>query len=634
MKYFLPALFACIMCLPQANAQCPTCTPMFVNTCPATGGLCEKLDTGYAHHPYTRILNFYMPKKLTDPSILSQCDGCSQVDLNSITVTGVSGLPTGVNYIISNNGYFDVANNDTLGCANFCGTPLLAGVYPVTVYLQADVTAVGTPIGNVNENNVPQSYVDTLWVLPDTTAGVSSFTYGNNGSESCDSITITLNAVLAAPTPNITRYFWTLANGQTSQLQSPGTFKFTNNTLVPDTIPITLTTIFYNYTVQDVHIGDITGGYCGDIEELTCNCTLSPPDPYVKFPLLGFNNVANYVSNQCNNVNFDNLDVSIPLGTQTLTMEMWDKDNGPPFGSADDLIGSYPLNVLLGQYNYSNNNADGYVQFDTVAGTTVTETLFVIVNPSPRLPAVFASKDTFCSGDSVLISIDTAAYYSGYTYQWYRDTVLLTAQTDSAFYTTQAGKYKAIVTNTATGCSNTSAFKTISEGQSPPSGAYIVFTGTEEYINPLPSAFTANWYYNGNLVTGHNGDVLPFLGNGFYQAEIYNTMYPLCSLMLPGDSVATAPSVGINQIAKVAYNISIAPNPNNGNFTLRFSSPMAQHFDIAIRNVIGVTVYSQELDNFSGDFNGEINISTFSKGVYVITLESAAGRENRKIVVQ
>ena len=631
MKKLLFVLFMAIIGAQQLEAQCPTCTPMFV-TCPVAGGLCNHLDTAYANHPYNKVVNFYMPKVLTDPSILSQCS-CNTVDLLHITVTGVSGLPTGVTYLISNNSYFDVSNNDTLGCATFCGTPLLAGTYVVTVYLSADVTAIGTPIGNVTQNNNPQHYIDTLFVLPDTTAGVSSFTYGNNGFSSCDSISITLNALLSAPTPNITRYFWNI-NGQTSNAQSPGTFKFTNHSSVPDTFPVTLTTIFYNYIVKNVHIADITGGYCGDIEELTCACISSAdsPDPYLQFPLLGFDNSANYVSNQCHNVNFTNLGLSIPLGTQSLSMQVWDKDNGPPFGSADDLIGTYPLNVYLGQDNYSNNNADGYVEFDTIEGTTVTETLNVIVNPTPRMPYVVASQDSFCSGDSVFVSIDTASYYPGCTFAWYRDTVFLTNQTDTGFYTSTAGKYKVIITNAATGCNNQSSFKSIYKGQSPNHGTYIVFTGTQEYLNPLPSGFAANWYYNGNLVTGHNGITLPFLGNGVYSAEVYNIQFPQCTYQVPVDSIT---GVGINEVGgKVVYNLNIMPNPSNGNFVLQFSSPKAQSLALNIHNVIGELVFNKTMDNFTGDYSEEINLSALSKGVYIISVESANGSEKRKIVIQ
>jgi len=637
MKHFTLLIIVTLLAITLVNAQCATCTATFLNTCPNGGGLCNKLDTAIANHPYTKVIDFYMPKVITDPTILAECDGCSQVDLLSITVTGVSGLPTGINYLVGNNGYFDVQNNDTLGCATFCGTPLLAGTYVVIVYLSADVTAIGTLIGNVTQNNNPQEYIDTLIVLPDTTAGVSSFTYGSNGSVACDSITVSLNALYTAPQPNLTRYFWTLPNGQTSEAQSPGSFHFTNTSLVPDTFPITLTTVFYNYTVSFIHIAQIFGGFCGTIphQQLTCLCVsgADSPNPFVEFPLLGFNNSANAPTATCRNINFTpNQNDTIPAGTFTLPMQLWDLDENDVFHIyQNELISTYNLNVVLGQQNFADNNAEGYVQFDTVSGTVITETLNVIVNPTPRTPNIVASKDTFCSGDSALISIDTAAYYSGCTYTWYQDTVLLLNETDSAFYTSQSGKYKVIITNASTGCTVTSAFKTVTQKQSPGANTYIAYANNEEFINPLPGGFAANWYYDGNLVTGQNGDILSFLGNGVYQAEIYNASYPGCALMLAPDTITAS---GINEVSKVVYNLNILPNPNNGSFLLQFSSPAIQHLEIKMHNVIGELVYDKDMENFIGNFNEQINLTGLNKGIYVVTIESPTGIVNRKIVIQ
>ena len=629
-KTYLLVLLAIIGSFGKLSAQCSTCTPVS-GTCPPTGGLCNKLDTAYANNPYDKVINFFMPQVLTDPSVLAQCS-CNEVQLRAIHVTGVSGLPTGVTYLVSNGGNFDVQNGDSLGCAHFCGTPLLAGLYPVTVYLLADVTAIGTPIGNVMENGVAQTYKDTLLVLPDTTLGVTSFTYGNNGFSSCDSITITLNAVLAAPQPNITRYFWDLGNGQTSQLKSPGTFTFTNHSAVPDTFPITLTTILYNYRVKKVDIYAITGGYCGDIEELTCSCLTGAdsPDPYIVFPVLGFNNSANYVSNTCHNIIFDNLYINIPVGTFNVQMQTWDKDNGPPFGSPDDLIGTDSLNVLLGQELYSDPNSNGYVEFDTVAGTVITETLYVIVNPTPPTPIVTAT-DTFCSGDSVRISIDSSVQYQGnFSWQWYRDTVFLVGLNDTAFYTTQPGAFRAIVTDNNTGCSNHSGIKHVTMAQTPdPSD--IFYTGSTELLNPFPpSGFAADWYFNGVLVAGQNGKILNSMGPGTYTADIYNISFPSCR-------VSVAPNVvvsGIEGIAGSIFSLDISPNPNNGRFNVRFAAEDNQNITLSIQSTVGQTVYSKKLDNFTGNFNEELNLDVLSKGVYFVTVESAKGRLNKKVIVQ
>ncbi len=610
------------------NAQCATCTPAFI-TCPPTGGLCNKLDTAYANHPYDKIINFFMPKTLTNPTVLAQCQ-CSQVNLRQIRVTGISGLPGGINYTLNNGGQYDVQNGDSVGCAHFCGTPLVPGLYSVSVYLLADVTAIGTPIGNVNQNNNPQQYYDTLLVLPDTVGGVASFTYGNNGFTACNSISIDLNALYAAPTPNMTRYFWDIA-GQTSQAKTPGVYTFTNTSLTkPDTFPVTLSTVFYNYTVKKVQIAQVTGGYCGDIEEPACTCAGIGPDPYAKFTLLGFNNIANQGGNVCTNINFDNLNVSIPLGTQTIDMELWDADNGPPFGSQDDQLGTYTLNIHLGQENYSNGNAYGYVQFDTVAGTTITETLYVIVNPYPATPSIILSSDTFCSADSVRISVNNT--YNGYTFEWYRDTVYLTDATDSFFYSNQAGNYKVKVTNQSTGCQAESAWKALASASSPPATISIIFNGTSAFISPFPSSgFSADWYYNGNLVTGQNGKFLPFLGNGEYRVELYNTNFPSCRTSSSSDSIIS----GMSELEdNSVYNLSIFPNPNSGKFILKFTTEETQTIQLNIQNLVGQIVLKRRIENFTGEFVEEFNVSDWGKGIYFISLETQKGRLNKKIIVK
>ncbi len=210
MRNFLLSLF--LLCIAQYSvAQCTSCTPNNFG-CKPIGGLCNKPDTGMANNPYTTVIHFNLPKRLTDPGTLSQCSGCSYVQLNRVKITSLTGLPSGAdNYNFSKSqspykGYYDVQNNDTLGCVTICGTPLAAGVYIIQVNIDADVVAIGTPIGNVSQNDVPQKYSDTIVILPDTSGSVSSFTYGGV-REDCDSVVLNLNAILSATFTNPTRYF-------------------------------------------------------------------------------------------------------------------------------------------------------------------------------------------------------------------------------------------------------------------------------------------------------------------------------------------------------------------------------------------------------------------------------------------
>lgn len=618
----------------RTNAQCSMCTPVF-QTCPPNGGLCNHLDTAYANHPYDKQLNFFMPQLLTDPSVLALCQ-CSSVNLRHITVAGTSGLPGGISYVVSHNSYFDVQNGDSLGCAHFCGTPLVPGLYTIAVHLFADVTAHGTPIGDVNQDNVAQQYYDTLLVLPDTVVGVTTFTYGNNGSSACDSITVDLHANHTAPLPNMTRWFWNIG-GTDYEGKDPGVYHFTNNTNTPDTTDIILNTVYYQYTVKSISIYGIDHGWYSDWNEASA---LQDPEPYMVVGALGTTNDCSNPAPSTKTPSWNNLNYPVPFGTNSITMELWDDDlcgNSSTtialFGLADDDLETLTTTVGLGLQVLAGNtnNANGNVRFDTIPGIILTDTLHVIVNPSPAVPLIAASMDTFCSTDSTRLTVGSG--YEGYNFEWYRDTIFLSSVNDSAFYTNQGGKYKVKVTNQLTGCSNVSEWKEVVRMTSPPSSIHILFNGTSTFVSPFPSSgYSVDWFYNGNLVVGVHGKFLTFLGNGVYTAEVYNTAFPSCRTITSPDTVNVS---GFEEITDNSiYNLNVYPNPNNGRFTLKFTAEEEQTVTIHIEDMMGQIVSERKLESFSGEFTEELDLSTLSKGVYFVSVETAKGRLNTKVVVQ
>lgn len=632
-KFILFLLLVSAFAIQQINAQCSMCTPAFI-TCPPNGGLCNRLDTAYANHPYDKLLNFFMPQLLTDPSVLALCQ-CSSVNLRHITVAGVSGLPGGINYIISNGSYFDVAGGDSIGCAHFCGTALVPGVYPIAVHLYADVTAHGTPIGDVNQDNVAQQYYDTLWVLPDTVVGVTSFTYGNNGSSACDSITVDLHATRTAQLPNMTRWYWNI-DGTPYEGKDPGVYHFTNTSSVPDTFDIILNTVFYQYTVKSISIYGIDHGWYSDWNEASA---IQDPEPYMVVGALGVTNDCSNAAPSTTTPSWNNLNYPVPFGTSSLSMELWDDDlcgqsstTIALFGLADDDLETMTCTVGLGLQVLAGNtnNANGNVRFDTIPGIVLTDTLHVIVNPTPVTPIILAGADTICSTDSTRLSIGDG--YPGCNFEWYRDTIYINGVNDSALYTNLAGKYKVKVTNQATGCSAESDWKTVTRIQSPPASINIIFNGTSTFVSPFPSGLAVDWFYNGNLVVGQHGKFLAYLGNGVYSAEVYSVAFPLCRTVANPDTVNVS---GIEEMAfNSIYNLSVYPNPNNGKFTLKFTAEEAQNIRLHIEDMIGQTVVDKQIQNFSGDYLEELDLTALNKGVYFVVLETAQGRLNSRVVVQ
>lgn len=637
MRNFLLSLF--LLCVAQYSfAQCSSCTPN--NTgCKPIGGLCNKPDTGMANHPYSTVIHFNLPKKLTDPATLSQCSGCSYVQLNRVKITSLTGLPSGAdNYNFSKSqspykGYYDVQNNDTLGCVTICGTPLAAGIYTIQVNIDADVVAIGTPIGNVSQNDVPQKYSDTIVILPDTSGSVSSFTYGGV-REDCDSVVLNLNAILSAASPNPTRYFWDLGNGQTSNLKSPGLVKFS----LPGTYKVALKTVYYNYYISQMHINNMTNaGSCwrGDVEELATG----DPEVYTKVGLLGVNTRGNSVSSTSNfNIPIPLAQAALPIGTTAFSFELWDEDNGPPFGSADDNMGTYNINInpfpfLPYDVNFNGSCAQGYVRLDTTVATVIVDTLVVTIKGRPTKPFAFASKDSLCNGDSVRLV--ATPYCADCTYEWYKnDSVYLVGATDSFYYAKVSGGYKIKVTNTLTGCTNLSdSAKRVYFGATPtvaPTVAYYSPTG-QVFLNPgISSSFRAKWFKDGLEISGQTGSTIPFVGDGDYQVLIYNPNFPFCNVTTDLTTIST---VGIEDDNSLLQGLSVHPNPSTGKFTLTLQT-LATQVNLSVNDMVGRTVYSSTLAIQNNVAEKTIDLNESAKGVYMLNIEIAGKRVVRKLVVE
>jgi hypothetical protein len=157
-----------------------------------------------------------------------------------------------------------------------------------------------------------------------------------------------------------------------------------------------------------------------------------------------------------------------------------------------------------------------------------------------------------------------------------------------------------------------------------------VHVGSQLYVTPFTSGLKVHWYYNGNQVAGQSGAVIPNLGNGIYSAEVYNSAFPACNVIATPDTLVS----GINETYITDFNLSIMPNPNNGNFKVQFYIEQGLNVDLNIRSMLGQVVYNRRVENFSGKFDEEINLDGLDKGIYVVSVETPMGRQFREAVVQ
>ncbi len=81
-------------------------------------------------------------------------------------------------------------------------------------------------------------------------------------------------------------------------------------------------------------------------------------------------------------------------------------------------------------------------------------------------------------------------------------------------------------------------------------------------------------------------------------------------------------------------NVSFFPNPSNGQFKLRFSSKAESLVKVRISDLSGRTVFEEELNNFSGDYERQIDISGNAKGIYLMQISQNDKVMNKKVIIQ
>jgi len=78
----------------------------------------------------------------------------------------------------------------------------------------------------------------------------------------------------------------------------------------------------------------------------------------------------------------------------------------------------------------------------------------------------------------------------------------------------------------------------------------------------------------------------------------------------------------------------IYPNPSRGLFNISFESLKSQDFEITLFNMIGKEIFSDKFDDFFGKYNHQIDLSTKSKGIYFLEIETNEGLINKKLIMQ
>lgn len=135
MKSFAKIVFLliCASFSRTALAQCTPDTTMQVGTIQPA-----EIKFAYVNNVYQEVLYYKAPRDTTTKTAF----GDLPVRIDSMEITGVTGLPAGVTYVCNTaNCRF---NGGEAGCLTVSGTPTAVGVYPLKVYVTTYATITGT----------------------------------------------------------------------------------------------------------------------------------------------------------------------------------------------------------------------------------------------------------------------------------------------------------------------------------------------------------------------------------------------------------------------------------------------------------------------------------------------------------
>ncbi|MDB2675729.1 T9SS type A sorting domain-containing protein, partial [Flavobacteriales bacterium] len=87
----------------------------------------------------------------------------------------------------------------------------------------------------------------------------------------------------------------------------------------------------------------------------------------------------------------------------------------------------------------------------------------------------------------------------------------------------------------------------------------------------------------------------------------------------------------VSSVNENIIDVNIYPNPSSNIFNLEFNSDFET--EILVTNVLGEQVYFESIKSI-GEFNTQIDLSNYSKGIYNLTIKTSDGLSNHKLILQ
>ncbi len=232
---------------------------------------------------------------------------------------------------------------------------------------------------------------------------------------------------------------------------------------------------------------------------------------------------------------------------------------------------------------------------------------------------------SYCTNDTVQFTDTSSGQPTSWSWTFQGGNPATSATQNPVVIYNTAGNYAVSLAVTNVNGTNTATKPSYITVNPNPVAPSITQSGQTLSSNAVGSSY--QWYLNGSPISGATAStysVQTTLPIGTYGVIVTNSFG--CSSTM-GTFIVT----GINELS-VNNSISLYPNPTNGNVRYTLSMPKEGTYTISISDVLGKTLSSSEVF-VSSNYIGNIDMTTYSKGVYFISVKNDHYTAVKKIVV-
>ncbi len=118
----------------------------------------------------------------------------------------------------------------------------------------------------------------------------------------------------------------------------------------------------------------------------------------------------------------------------------------------------------------------------------------------------------------------------------------------------------------------------------------------------------------------------------FYDWQVVTENSTCSSALIPVNAVVNS-CAGLGEDILFKRSIVVSPNPNNGEFSIQFTTEHSGELTYEMYSIIGETVYSEKASYHNGLNQRSINTKNLSKGMYIFAIEYEGKKYTTRLII-